>query len=467
MKKIVTIILGTLAIVSTFAQSEFSMNMMEHVFQSTYVNPTARPDHKVSIGLPGMSSIYFGFGFTPFRFSDTYDKNYTNPATGAIETRYDVMKVAGLLNKESLIHTSGSVDLFHVRFKCRNTFLSFNARSVFDSYIGLPKSMGDLLTFSNVTKNTADNTYTGKTWDLNGFDANITHYNEYGIGLSTFQKKFVYSVKLKYLQGLSNMTLESENSSVVFNDQRELEAQGNLIAKLSSPLDTNNKVSDGYKAESYFTNFKNMGFGADLGVSYLFNSKLTFSLAVNNLGFINWRTTPISYETSASTRFDGIDYFNPIIRGEKPDLDLEKEFKYNKSLKDSYTSYLVPTFYFTTKYNFTPRFSVSGTVQTQKFNVFRFGLSAGAQLKMSRLLSLTGNVIYQYSVLNFGGGVVFKPGPVQIYLAIDHITRPIDYRNNSGNTVAYIPDLKQFNVRFGINFVFGREQVPQAQSLKY
>lgn len=461
MKNILTIIVAATAFCSTtYAQTEFSMNMMEHVFQSTYVNPTAKPDHKVSIGLPGLSSIYLSAASTPARFSEIYTRVGN-------ENRYDLMKIAGLLNKESLLHFGTSVDLFHIRVKCRNTFLSFNIRTVAENYVGLPSSMGDILTLSNVSKIDADK-YKTKTWDLNGLDANSTAYNEYAFGLSTFQKKFVYSIRLKYLQGLANVSLETENSTVAFNDDLELEAKGKITMTTSSPAaDTSLKVPGDYKAENAIFNFRNMGFGADLGISYLYNSKLTFSFAANNLGFINWRTNPISFESTASTSFKGFDVVNPLINGEKVNTDLDNQFKLKKSTKDSYTSYLVPTFYFTTKYNFTPRFSVSGTVQAQKFNVVRIGLSAGAQLKLSRVFSLTGNVIYQYAALNFGAGFVFKPGPVQLYIAIDHLpSRIIDLQKNGSNN-GYVPDIKQFNLRWGINLVFGREQVPQAQPLNY
>lgn len=436
------------------------MNMMEHVFQSTYVNPASKPDHKVSIGIPGLSSVYFGYALTPFLPSETFTK------VGS-ENRFDLLKVRDLLNKENLMYFGGSSDLFHVRFKCRNTFLSFSGRSVVDNYLGLPASLGDILTLSNVTKVDA-NSYKNKTWDLSGLDANLTAYNEFAFGISTFRKKFGYAIRLKYLQGLANATIESTNSTVAFNDDLQLQAQGNLVMNTSSPAkDTSLNVPDNYQAQDAIFNFKNMGFGADIGFSYFFNTKLTFSLAVNNLGFINWRTNPISFESSASTRFDGIDVVNPLINGEKVNTDLNQQLKLKKSIKDSYTSYLIPTLYFTTKYNFTPRFLVSGTIQAQKFNVVRIGLSAGAQLKLSRVFSLTGNIMYQYRAFNFGGGFVFKPGPIQFYLAIDHMPSQIFQFQKNGGTEAVVPDIKQFNMRFGINLVFGREQVPQAQPLNY
>lgn len=466
MKRLLTTVFA--AIICTYAagQSEFTMNMMEHVYQSTYVNPTARPDHKVSIGLPGISSLYTAFAFTPFKYSETYDPNSVNSATGA--PQYDLEKTMGLLKNGGLIHLGASTDVFHIRFKARNTFLSFGMRTVMDYYYGIPTGMGEIL--NNVDKISATE-YKFKTWDFSELSTDFTHYNEYSFGISTFQKKFIYSVRLKYLQGLSNVMTENTGAKAIFNEFGELSVPpASIVAYASGPIDTSLTVNKTFEdnPQNYFTNFKNMGFGADIGLGYMVTPKLTLSLAVNNLGFINWRSNIQTLESSGNTKFEGLDVFNNILQGKQlSDIEFGDNFKLKKGVKESYTSYLLPSFYFTAKYNLTPRLTVSATVQMQKYHRVRLGLSGGAQLKMSRVFSLTGNVNYQYNAVNFGAGLVFKPGPVQLYLAIDHLSAIRNYYDGKDSYRFSVPDIKQFNFRFGINLVFGREQVPNAQTLNY
>lgn len=461
MKKKLSIFFSVTIIISTFAQSEFTLGMMEHVYQSTYVNMTAKPSHKVSVGLPGLSSVYGAIAFSGLKFEDLYNVLPNN------KTEWSVTKIKNVLSTNSMLYNGVSVDLFHLRIKSRNTFLSFHVRNVFTSYIGLPSALGLVITADNVQEGSNK----PKNWDFSGLSADVTHYNEYAFGISSSLKKFSYGFRVKFLQGLSNISTENNNSGISFNDQFQVNATGNIRANISSPLDSNNKVKNDFKFSDYFSNFNNLGFATDLSLAYKLNQKLTFSLSVNDIGFIGWRTNGRYEELNESITFSGINNLQSLIQG-KPIDSLNYNFNNintKKGLVDSYSKFLIPNLYFIAKYDITSRWSISGTIFAQKYHTVRLGLSAGSQLKIGNLLSLAANIKYQYSALNLGFGIVLKPGPFQIYLATDNIPFGIQpITNNSGNLMALHPsNTNQFNIRFGINLVFGKEIVPQSQPLSY
>lgn len=459
MKKILHLFLS-LTFFSSFAQSEFTLGMMEHVYQSSYINMTAKPSHKVSIGLPGMSSIYAGFAFTGLKVEDLY-KVLPNG-----ETRWDVANIKSKLTSNTMVFGSASTDIFHFRLKARNTFLSFHIRSVLSSYLGLPSALGLAITGENVDENNKP-----KNWDLAGLSADVTHYNEYAFGLSTTLKKFSYGFRVKFLQGLSNISTESDNPSINFNDQFHVRGGGFIRANISSPADTSNSVPSSYRAQDYFTNFDNKGFATDLSLAYKFNQKLTFALSVNDIGFISWSTNGRTEEINANVSFTGIKSIDPLLSGQNIDsLKYKLDFNAVRGKIDSYSKFLIPNLYFIAKYDITPRWSVSATMFAQKYHAIRLGIAAGTQLKLGNLLSLAGNIKYQYSAVNLGFGLVVKPGPFQFYIATDNIPLSIQTfkDENTGSTVAYAPlSTNQFNIRTGINLVFGKERVPQAQPVSY
>ena len=121
-------------VINVNAQSELTLPFFKDVFQSTYTNPTVIPEHTVSIGLPGMSSVYgqvIQNGFVLKNVIDFRDDtNHVNPS-----------KLLSELSDKNLIYTGASVDLFHLRVKIRNGYYWIGIRNNLTVDFQYPKSL--------------------------------------------------------------------------------------------------------------------------------------------------------------------------------------------------------------------------------------------------------------------------------------------------------------------------------------
>ena len=88
----------------------------------------------------------------------------------------------------------------------------------------------------------------------------------------------------------------------------------------------------------------------------------------------------------------------------------------------------------------------------------RSSLTAGVSQDFGRFFQFTVNNTIQYNRLfNVGLGLVFKPGPVQIYMVADNVlvSSFVQYDNFDVPIPTYATNV---NFRFGINLLFGKIQ---------
>ena len=461
MKKILPIIFSLIFINQGFSQAELTLPNVEHIYQSTYINPAAIPDHKVSLLLPIIPSFQFGLANTGFNFKDGIQQQ-------AGRTVFNLQQFADKLEKNNFFYFGNRIELFHLSIKARQSFIFFDVNSCIDSYIGYP---GDLFQLS---KGNLDANENGRTFDMSGLALNLTHYNQYAVGFSRMLKNWNFGVRLKLLQGLSNAYFNPQNFGMnVGENMYEHTFTNSATLYTSAPIDTNfntNSVSAG----DYF-NFKNIGFGTDFGVTYTWR-KFRFSVAANNIGMINWRNNPRSFEFSKDLKYEGLDIVPEILNGSQDLENIQIADSVAQQLKprtkdnnQPYTTWLVPRGYFMVKYDITPKFLVSATFVAETFKGIRPGGSLAAQYKFGRILSLTASSSYLYGDIVFGGGIVLKPGPFQLFVVTDNIPFQLTrYVDAEGNTKVILPDrAKAFNIRFGMNLVFGKILPPKKQAFNY
>jgi hypothetical protein len=454
---------------SIWAQSEFTLNNMEHVFQSTYLNPSASPDHKFSLGLPALSSIYLGFANTGFSPGDII----STPG-GNLPKVWNINQLANKITDNSnFMYFGQSTDLFHLRFKARKTFISFNVTNKNNFHFDYPKDLSRLITL-----NTIDQSKNGSDIDLTNMSLNQMSYNEYVLGFGTQQKKFVLGVRFKFLQGLNNFLLNADNLQLGVNrDLYDLTFKGSGTLYTSQPFLDSSFKSKSASINDYALNFKNLGFGGDVGFTYFVRKNLTFSVAANNIGFITWKTNAFTYNLSAANvSFAGADILPAIVTsgGSITGLSFTDSLTGNLRPKASeigaYTTWLIPNMYITGKWNATPRLSVSMALMLEYYKIVRPGFGLGLQYKLGKIVSATGTMSIQYNAMNFGAGIVFKPGPFQFYMIADNILGiEAGIRNvlaaTGGNDTYYAPyNSRTFNVRLGMNLVFGKEHLNQKQA---
>ena len=110
MRKLRSLIVLMLVGFNLLAQSELTLPLFENVFQSSYLKPTVRPEHTISIGLPGIYVQGINNGFVPK--SVTYIENDS--------TRLDPTLIPNELLNTNMIFTNADIDLFHLRLRIYN-----------------------------------------------------------------------------------------------------------------------------------------------------------------------------------------------------------------------------------------------------------------------------------------------------------------------------------------------------------
>lgn len=426
-------------------QSELNLPYLSSVYQASYNNPAAKPTHKFSLGLPGISSIYFGVANTAFRYYD-------------LERTKDTLNFKRILDnvkKNNYIYSGTNTDLFHLRFQAKpNYFISFHVREMVDFRFAYPEDMAKLIVDGN-------GKYIGQTLDLSGFRMEATHYREYALGFLKTNDKgpFTFGGRFKFLQGMSNLNMKYKDLKLTTDgDMYDLSTQPDGVLNTSMPYDVDNDSIDVDEnfVRDYLSNFNNKGFAIDLGASYQYNEKLSFSVAINNIGFIKWKQNARNYGLKGDSRFNGADPFAIEYEYESFEdyLDtLSKDFNYTET-NDSYTNWLTPQLYLTANYNLFTQTDIFATIYMEKYQTLRPGFTVAVSQKVARFLQAVVSYTYQYnSFTNLGAALVLKPGPVQFYIATD-------------NLLAIDPlSVKHTNLRFGINIVAGKIRTPSRQPL--
>ncbi|WMJ74859.1 DUF5723 family protein [Cytophagaceae bacterium ABcell3] len=422
---------------------ELTLPYLESVYQSTYVNPTADPDHKYSIGLPGISSLRLGAVNTGFTLNQLISQR-TN------ETLHlSTDQLMGALGNRNYLAVNAGVDLFHFRMKAKNTFYSFHIKEHADVRFSYPKALFALALEGNAP-------YVGERMDFSSLNISATHYREYAINFykAPEDSKLSYGASFKFLQGMSNVHLRNRGFYLYTdNDMYSLEAYANGSLNTSYPPSFIEGENDQeFNPAGYFTNFSNNGFGTDLGASYKVNNRLTFSASVLNLGFIRWRSNVRNYRANGTVTYEGVDFFNP------PDEDnfLDSLYKLTnyEETTDNYTTWLVPQMYLTSRYKLSNRTEAGLSFYFDYYQTIRPGLTLSLSQKAGRFFQgvLTYSAMYR-TFDNIGFALMFKPGPVQFYIAGENTFRTWTQLETDDFAIVAPFNAKFITIRTGINIV--------------
>jgi hypothetical protein len=463
-RKIIFIALVILSAGGVYAQTELTLPYLESVYQASYINPAVRPANNVSLGLPGISSVYSGITNSGFTFNQaTFVRN------DSLIVSPD--KAFSKMGKQNFLFAGVGTDLFHLRVKARNMFFSLHAREHIDYRFNYPKDF-----FMAPWK--GNGAYIGKQIDWSGLSMEANHYREYAIGWSDYneRKSLSYGGRVKFLQGLGNINWKNKKLGLTTSEDfyaldlvSEGQANTSLPVYQDEQTDSIKSIYPEDQWYKYFTNFKNKGFGIDLGAEYEHKEKWIFTGSLTNIGFITWKTNPRNYRIEGATDFKGFDPVEELYK-DSTDWDayadsLANKFNYTKT-RENYTTWLAPRLYLAAKYKLLPKTQAGLSVMFEKHQRIRSGISLGLNQQVGRWFetALTYSVQYK-SWNNLGFAFMLKPGPFQIYFATDHIFRLTQFESKDGSTFSVPADAKFLNFRFGINLVFGKIKTAERQPL--
>ena len=450
---------GNLVCNFIYAQSEMTLAAFDNLYQSSYLNPAFTSDHKVSLGLPGISSIYFGVGNSGFSFNEL--------TLGAGSNQIKLNALAGIAGKNNLLYQKLGVDIFHLRYKKGNAYLSFHIIHKQQFYWSYP---ADFLDFASGNFFNPD--YSGKTFDLSNLKASFFHYNEYAFAYNkpaTWQdKSFIYGFRFKFLQGLSNMLLSPADMKIQTGKSGEAITSNQDFVVHTSGIFSENELNKFGIQGNYFTNFKNPGLAFDAGIAVPLNKKLTVAAGLTNIGFIYWTNNTRDLNMPLKEIFNGVNASNLLLTRDFNTISLSDTIKQQFlpfiSSRGSYVAWLIPGLNLNVKYSLGKKWNFQLTGFFEKYKVVRSSIALTGQLKLNRVLSLAGSASFTFNQFNTGLGLVLKPGPFQFYLLCDNLFTTY-YTDPEGKIPVPLPlDSRNINIRTGINIVWGAQRNQQRLS---
>lgn len=433
------------------AQTEATLSMIDNLYQSSYYSPFNESDFNLSIGLPGVSSVYADVTHSGFSISDFYPNGIDKPL--------DPQSVIDGMRQKEFISGAVQVDLFHLYWQYGKSAFSFHVKEHANARFTYAKDMLGLAWNGN-------GAYLDSEVDFSGFGANIQHYREYAVGYSKRLDKLLVSARGKLLFGKYAANIKAQDLKIEISDDiYQHTFSGDIQANYGGfGVDLLNDTTGADVEEigsDYLLNSKNWGLGLDLGASYNLTTKLQVNAALTNIGFIGWRDNPRNFSVTEDFAFEGVDIFDIAF---KNDLDsLEQGFEnYLDSIADRFNQDKIDstTNKFRTstpwnisvgaRYEFLKNTYAVGRMSVYNASGLRGALTVGVYHDFLRWLNVgVTNTITNKKITNVGAGIVIKPGPFQIYAVSDFVT------------AARFTRAKQFNIRLGMNLVFGKAAKPE------
>ncbi len=443
--------------------SEWSMYNMEPVFQSVYFNPAAKPLNKLSIGLPLISSVGFEFKHTGFKIGDLLNGQLL-----------DINKAIGSMSKTNFISLGTSYDLFHIRMKVRKSYIGFYVQDNINFMHSYPKEFYQLLWEGNVG-------FQNKTIDLKKYSYDLNYYRSYAFHISHDFKKLRIGANVKYLTGFANLHSDINKFDLSFNDRFEtsVDADASIYSAGLFPNDSTKDFDDSDVMEDRIMKQqtlanKNKGFGLDIGATYQLNKKWEFGASMTNLGRITWKEETFRRTMNGDGNFQGFDIANEYLKNEKTNeksltKKIENDFKYSTGV-GKYSTWLIPRFALQAKYNLSKNTYLANNLFIEKYKTIRFANSLAIYHQFGRVLGASLNATYAYKTINnIGVGVYLKLGPAQLYLSGDNLIGVAFRSMSDGMEInqKVLAPVKVYNVRLGMNLVFGRVTGPSTQTYQF
>lgn len=471
MKRIITIIAILALSGIAAAQYNETNNLFYHTFrtpQSNKLNPAFYPNKNTFyLSLPGIEG-QFG---SPLAINDIM---YTQGDTATV---IDINKMLTALTNDNRFRLNMDVDIFGFGFKVHQTFFTFSTRLVNSVNVGLPISLINALRQGNVDEN---NNPIPEVTLIDGSLFNAQSYAELTIGAGHHFEPINLTVgaRAKVLFGVGN--IQTDNSRAVFiTDENYERVKVDLYYQVQTATAVSLDTGAVYTVSDIIDPGKaNMGLSFDIGARYDLGP-FSFSLAINDLSAgIHWRNNVSTFEPESghtTLEFSGEDVtlllnggqlnadtiantYVHLLEGMRPVRNTTGDYWYsiptkiNLGASYNFAKMLRAGILFhgqfdrglLSKKNPTQLDLGDGVANTFRFNTT---LSFGANLFNWAEVMVGSSIVYdgdKLSVFNPGAGLILTPGTIfQIYLMADYISS------------FYLVEAKAFNVKFGLNLLFG------------
>lgn len=452
MKKIYILLLS-IAFTGLIQAQDNALIFMKGIPQTTQVNPAFRPVNGSYFALPALGSVKINGSNTGFSWSDLITSGAGSQADSLI---FNLDQLAAKLQDNNLLATEASIQMLGFGFATEKAYYSFDINYRLKAKISYPGSILDLRYGNWDYDNDRPINHSLSDLYVNGMN-----YTEIAFGYSRMiTDNLSVGARVKYLFGVASVESEMMNIGIETFDNGMMRVTTDAAFRTSLPMKaeydedgyvTGLSYDDSIDRGDLFTN-SNRGWGFDLGVMWEPINKLTVGAAINDLGYINWKTRTSRYYSQGSFEYDGYDVSDEIT-GDATNSDdywdqLAEDFENSFKLNEEATSYktgLMGSFNLTANYQLQKWLNV-GAMSKSYFvdgqwipeTTLAAGLNPGKALSTVITYSAMKN-----APANLGVGLALKGGPVQLYFVTDNI-----------NSALQPSKAKYVNVRLGLNLVF-------------
>jgi hypothetical protein len=456
MKKIIALLFYLIVVSEAYAQNEGTLTFMNSLPQVVNNNPAFIPKYKLAIGLP-VSSVALFYSNNGFAYKDVYSKVDDT-------VRADLSKLSRALKPKNYITQAMQIDLLRIGLRINSRlYVTFNSTAKVYNRIMIPKNLTGIFINGNAP-------FVGQTVNLSPQAESVTYLETAIGGAYKVDAKLTIGARIKLLKGITNITTQSSSMNLsVDNVNYALTASAGMDVRTSG---INNFNQSGFDFGSSFKNYlSNNGYAIDLGATYKLQDRITLSASLLDIGRIHWKNNTYGYSLNpakANYTFAGVD-LGKILSGDKSYENsigdtISNRFKPKEGAIGSYNSPIPGKMYLSGMYEVKKNFTAGAVFFAEKFRSrFSAGLTLGVNKHFGRVFSASGSyTITSNSYNNLGMGMSLNLSPVQIYFVGDNLLRmPL-----SGSELnSFVNTTKFFNVRLGLNFVFGWEGKKEKKGL--
>ena len=389
-----------------------------------------------------------------------YDRFFTfNDAGKPVQINLD--KGLASLRDKNYLNANVAWDVFNCGRRTKHGFFTYTHRVRVMETFRYSKDLVSLLAKGNAA-------YLGENNPANiDLGLAVRGYMEFDFGYQmNLTEKLSIGTRLKYLAGLADLKTNNVNIKL-FTDPETYALSLLADADVRAALPLEISMVDGKLQTgdfNLFGMFKNYGLGIDLGGEYRINDQMGVAAAINDLGFISWKTNPIQlqaglndagpfYQDGAfvfsgltteqvNNMMDDPNYFSNLTNSlpDYLDMSLEQAQRYTTGLN---TSTMVRGYY-----DLTPEHRFSAQLMTY---------ATGIGVRPALTLAYSGNYNKKYDVVgtytmmggsydNIGIGASANVGGLVLYLATNNL---LGFFNPVNRT--------QLNFQFGLSFVAGEK----------
>jgi hypothetical protein len=406
--------------------------------QSSIRNASFTPNAKFYISLPALSGVKLKFD-GGFSYS-----NLMRPIEGTDSVKVDIDMLLNHLESGDRFTTSGTISIFQMGYSKGSWAVNLFSNSRYSMDFVYPVNF--LTYFVN-----GNGGYLGERIEETDLNVGGMVYNEIGVGfakdfLVMQDKKLRIGVRAKYLQGIAHLG-SSENASITMYtdpDTYDLSIKFQDATFKTAGL---NELTGGNPVGYVLAN-DNKGFAVDLGAEFAINDRFSTLLAVNDIGSISWKqgieNHSLIEDEIIFSGFEDLDEID-IAQAFEDSLDVwtESETSYQSYKTGIGTTAIISGVYHLPKGRFIG--SISNTKKHNGKSDMAFGI--GYTHQFGKILTLSSTISKeQRSQVNVGGGLAARFGFFQLYTSF----------NDAVNVGRDIREVSDVDVRFGINFLFGR-----------